>query len=218
MCSSDLPTPLPVNREDFYAALERVATTSAITVESVIEDLSEDLFGGGKYCIELLVTDGITSDDDGVRYRADMFLVALTGAPSQEDLLYSDDPAQVKDGQRVWNTWWNENKDRQLFEILDGGLRNSAGISRGYLAMALGSIRDKDCVPLLFNLLEDKETSVRVKAFSSVKRLLANEAFGYSPDSGLGVLADSVKQYRDWWAGVRDSFDFSRPEASLPGK
>jgi DNA-directed RNA polymerase subunit RPC12/RpoP len=210
-------TPPPIDLDAFMDALLNVAQSNALAVEAVIEGASEDLFSGGKLSIQFLISQGIASPSDAVRYRADMFASALTGAESQQDLLYSDNPEDISTGQKAWNDWWEANKGRSLYELLQGGLGgNSTG--RFYLALALGVMKDKEAVPLLFNLLEDKETSVRTKAFRSVKKLLKNEAFNYNPESGLGMIAETVKRYRDWWDSVKDSYDFSTPEKHLPAR
>ncbi len=212
------PTPTPAPKIDvakFKDGLRRVGNATPMVLEVTIAKYASEVFGGGKASLELLVTEGIGSDNDDVRRIADKFLAAITNEKSQIDLLYAEDQASVDAGKQFWRDWWNSNKTKSLADIVLPALDKS-NTDRSTLAVALGEFRDIDTVPYLFTLMEDTDLNIRSKAFTAMKKLLKNEKLGYSPESGFELIGSSVKEYRDWWDSVKGRYNFDHPENYLP--
>ncbi|MDZ7816917.1 MAG: hypothetical protein U5N86_13300 [Planctomycetota bacterium] len=205
------PTPTPtmpsLDPADFENAMYTIARSPALARERAIESQAKKIFAGGKTSIRYLVEYGVLSGDASVRALGDKFLSAVTGAPSQMDLLFSDNSDNIKRGKDAWENWWESNKDKTLYEILSGGLAGTNN-QKATLAMALGYMKHKSIVPLIFTLMEDGSMSVRSKAYESCKKLLKKTDIDYNPSAGPDLIAEGVKAYRDWWTGAKGSFSF----------
>ena len=213
---TNTPTPTQkIDLDNFLNALERVSRATSLVMESTTSKYANDIFSGGKHSIQALIEKGISNDDADVMRIADRFLAALTNQKSQIDLLYSDEADKVAEGRKFWTDWWESNKGASLADIIRPGLDPNNN-DRGTLAIALGEFQDVDTVVFLFDFLGEQDMNLRTKAFSSVKRLLKNEKFNYSPDSNLEVLTTAIKEYRDWWDSVKANYDFKNPEKFLP--
>jgi len=215
---SPTPTPVVVDDSDVIKALKTIAETNALARDSAIARNGARIFKGGKQAVRVLIESGVGSDESSIRWTANFFLCALTGEEGKQDLLYSTEEKDIEKGRTYWKDWWEQNKTKSFADIVRPALASSKpSRNRELTAVALGYVREKEIVPLIFDMMSDPETTVRSFAYESMLRLLKNDRIAYNSGDSLANIAVSVKALRDWWDGVKDKYDFANPEKSLEG-